>query len=392
MKKIEIRFFVLTVVFSLFGLMASPAISSASDFDGMIGSNTVWTESQNPYNLTSTVQIPKGITLRIEAGVRITGTGLKDAFLVAGKLEIVGTKENPVRIQNVQNGNIFRTIGDDPTINITNALISNGATLWKSEAAEYKASFTLANSEVIGISEPIYVWYPKHFSVTGSYFKDTGGFSIGMRKCSGGPQHSDDVQIINNTFDGKAGWTYNGEGWIVGWVTYCEGQINVTNNYFKNPSGTVISVAKGYRDPININANGNYWEGMTQSQIANLVLDATDSLDYYHTVSTSGALSAIPAGAPVKSVILQERQAAADKAAADKAAADKAAADKAAADKAAADKAAADKAAAAVLTAKRLADSKAIALKKTTIYCIKGKVTKKVTAVKPFCPSGYKKK
>jgi hypothetical protein len=30
--------------------------------------------------------------------------------------------------------------------------------------------------------------------------------------------------------------------------------------------------------------------------------------------------------------------------------------------------------------------------KKTTITCIKGKLTKKVTAVKPVCPTGYKKK
>ena len=59
-----------------------------------------------------------------------------------------------------------------------------------------------------------------------------------------------------------------------------------------------------------------------------------------------------------------------------------AAADKAAADKAAADKAAADKAAAA----------KAASLQKTTIMCVKGKLTKKVTAVKPICPKGYKKK
>lgn len=34
---------------------------------------------------------------------------------------------------------------------------------------------------------------------------------------------------------------------------------------------------------------------------------------------------------------------------------------------------------------------KAIAVKKT-ITCTKGKTTKKVTAAKPFCPSGYKKK
>jgi hypothetical protein len=29
---------------------------------------------------------------------------------------------------------------------------------------------------------------------------------------------------------------------------------------------------------------------------------------------------------------------------------------------------------------------------KTTIICVKGKLTKKVNAIKPTCPSGYKKK
>ena len=43
------------------------------------------------------------------------------------------------------------------------------------------------------------------------------------------------------------------------------------------------------------------------------------------------------------------------------------------------------KAAAAKATA-----AKAAATKKTTITCVKGKLTKKVTAVKPKCPSGYK--
>jgi hypothetical protein len=36
--------------------------------------------------------------------------------------------------------------------------------------------------------------------------------------------------------------------------------------------------------------------------------------------------------------------------------------------------------------------SSAVAPKKTTITCIKGKLTKSVTAVKPTCPAGYKKK
>jgi len=47
---------------------------------------------------------------------------------------------------------------------------------------------------------------------------------------------------------------------------------------------------------------------------------------------------------------------------------------------------------AAELKAKQEAEAKAAELKKTTITCIKGKLTKKVTAVNPKCPSGYKKK
>ena len=47
---------------------------------------------------------------------------------------------------------------------------------------------------------------------------------------------------------------------------------------------------------------------------------------------------------------------------------------------------------AADLKAKKEAEAKAAALKKTTITCIKGKTVKKVTALKPVCPAGYKKK
>ena len=105
------------------------------------------------------------------------------------------------------------------------------------------------------------------------------------------------------------------------------------------------------------------------------------------------------AAAELKAKIAADKAAADLKAAADKAAAElKAVAEKSAADlKAAADKAAAEKvlADAKASAAKILADAKAkaaAALKKTTITCVKGKLTKKVTAVKPVCPKGYTKK
>ncbi len=106
--------------------------------------------------------------------------------------------------------------------------------------------------------------------------------------------------------------------------------------------------------------------------------------------------------------IIADAKAAVDKAAVDKAATDKIIADataaadkiiadaKAAVDKAAVDKAAVDK----VASDKIIADAKAVAVAKAkaaakkliTITCIKGKLVKKVTAVKPKCPSGYKVK
>jgi cell division septum initiation protein DivIVA len=71
----------------------------------------------------------------------------------------------------------------------------------------------------------------------------------------------------------------------------------------------------------------------------------------------------------------------------------KAAADKILSDaKAVADKILSDAKAVTDAKVQAVADAKAAAKKKTTITCIKGKLTKKVTAVKPKCPAGYKKK
>jgi hypothetical protein len=52
----------------------------------------------------------------------------------------------------------------------------------------------------------------------------------------------------------------------------------------------------------------------------------------------------------------------------------------------------ADAKAAADLKAKQEADAKAAPIKKISITCVKGKITKKVTTVSPKCPAGYKKK
>jgi len=97
------------------------------------------------------------------------------------------------------------------------------------------------------------------------------------------------------------------------------------------------------------------------------------------------AVAATKAAADLKAKQEAEAKAAADKVAADLKAKQEAET-KAAAVNAAADLKAKQEAEAKVAADKVAAD------KKITITCVKGKLTKKVTAVKPVCPSGYKKK
>ena len=92
------------------------------------------------------------------------------------------------------------------------------------------------------------------------------------------------------------------------------------------------------------------------------------------------------AAADLKAKLEAEAKLAADKAAAELKARQEAEA------KLAADKIAADLKEKQDAEAKAAADKAAAASKKTTITCVKGKLTKKVTAVKPVCPKGYKKK
>jgi hypothetical protein len=129
------------------------------------------------------------------------------------------------------------------------------------------------------------------------------------------------------------------------------------------------------------------------------ILKGSTSLQAIYYCGKIGGLPITPVCPPERQAIIDAKKAAAElkakqeaeaKAAAEKAAAELKAKQEAEA-KAAAEKAAAE------LKAKQEAEAAAkakaeAAKKKFTITCVKGKLTKKVTAVKPKCPAGYKLK
>ena len=123
------------------------------------------------------------------------------------------------------------------------------------------------------------------------------------------------------------------------------------------------------------------------------VMDVSYNAGFFSSAPSSSKLNwAVPGQSCT--LISPAVKAAADKAAAELKAKQEADA-KAAADKAAAELKAfqeSEAKAAADFMAKQLAEAKAAATKKSTITCVKGKTIKKVTATKPVCPKGYKKK
>ena len=354
MRSIRNFLFVLTLLSSV--IFAIPA--NAGSLGGILNTDTVLTAADSPYNISSPVQVPNGITLKVEAGVTFTGDNLSELFLVAGTVELNGSSENPIRIQGIKSNYIFRTLGDNPKVTITNTYFSDIGSLWKNDATGSKAVFSLANSEVINSKGGVYVWFPRFFILNNNYFSNSGGFYIGIGRCYVGSELSEDIQISGNTFEGKAGSTVLSEGWVVGWVTSCIEKIYVRGNYFKSPVGTVISVPKNYTQQINVVADRNYWDTTNEAQISSYILDSTDSIEYFHRILVAPSLDTIPAGVPLISRVQVELKIAADRKA--------------------------------TLDAENKA--KTSASKKSTVTCIKGKVTKKVTAVNPKCPAGYKKK
>ena len=299
--------FLLSLVIVAGILIPFSPVAKASEVGGIQREGTVLTKSNSPYTVTKAIEVPVGVNLIVEPGVVLNGGELNEIFLVAGKLEIRGDKKNPVRIQNFPARFVVRTSGKEASVTIDGALISNTGALWKNDSQEHTAKFVLRNSEYVDSSGPNYIWYPDVFQITGNYFSNIGGFSIGMNKCRDGQPIGSDVAINNNTFDGTPGYTYYSQGWVVAWVSYCGGVINLKDNYFKNPSGTLVSVAKGYSSPITVDASSNYWGSSNLTAISNFVLDSSDSIDYCCTIKIEGPSPNVPSASPLISALLQEK-------------------------------------------------------------------------------------
>jgi hypothetical protein len=330
-----------TFSFSLVPICSS---SAATTIGGIANSDLVLTKSQSPYSLSSTLQIPAGVKVIVEAGVEIQSNGLETMFWNQGNLTFNGTRENPIRLTGKPSVYVLTKnaqIGSQ--LNITGVLFNGGTRVWSNQGYSGYFSLVFEDNEVQDVTDFIYVWYLLNRAVIQrNVFVNSGGLSVGFGE-------GKDVSILNNLFIGPSTTGY----WVESWASY-GGQLEVHNNEFRGGPYIAVQLKPDYKDA-KISATSNFWGTQSTVDISKMVNDRNDSLSYVNTIDISGPLSQSALGTPVNSILQAEKTAA-------------------------------------ELKAKQEADTKAAATKKTTITCVKGKLIKKVTAVKPKCPSGYRMK
>jgi hypothetical protein len=277
-------------------------------------------------------------------------------FWNQGSLTFSGTRANPIRL--LGKPSLFISIKNAPfgsQLRISGVLFNGGGTVWSALGYSGYTSIYFEDNEVKDLNGYFYVWYPSNKAVIQrNVFINSGGLSVGFSE-------GKDVSIINNLFIGPSKTGY----WIESWAAY-GGQLEVHNNEFRDGPYLAVQLKPDYRD-VKINASSNYWGTTSLNEISKMVNDRNDGLSYLNIIDISNPLTQPSSLSPTYSILIQE--AAEAKVKAD-----------------------AEAKAAAELKARQETAAKVEASKKITITCIKGKTIKKVTAIKPICPAGYKKK
>jgi hypothetical protein len=388
---------------SVFAAMvtSTPGASATTTIGGIANSDLVLTKSQSPYVLSSTLQIPAGIKVTVEAGVEVQSNGLDTMFWNQGILDFQGTRENPIRLSGKPNLYISTKNSDKGSkLNIRGVLFFGGGNIFSSLGYGGYYDLVFEDCEVRDLQSYIYVWYPTNKAVIQrNVFSNSSGLSIGFSE-------NKEISVLNNLFIGASKSGY----WVEVWASY-GGSLQVHQNEFRGGPYIAVQLKPDYGD-INLNASSNYWPGINNSDIPKMVNDKNDGLSYKNIIDISNPLTSAPTLNPSNSIL--EKESFAEKAIPENALS--------------------------LMNAKyldmqskypqtqlivfqsmvdklnevwkaglnnsgyadflkntndmmiRLSDFEKKNPIKVSITCVKGKSTKKITALVPKCPTGYKEK
>jgi hypothetical protein len=228
---------------------------------GMLSQNTTWTEWGSPYLITSTIQVPAGVTLTIEPGASASMSGSGDyMFIVDGTVFAHGIPGKSVILDGGMHSFFSsENAGPEASVDLDYCTIKNGASL-----VNFARRFYLGHSEITNLTEysdisfgptkDVYIEYNK--------FTNASGFSTG-----GGSK----VYIRYNYFN-----TRNHAVQDVPWIVNKASPATIVNNNFFIHADGIAVMLQGGQGSEGIEATANYWGTQNAAVIDAMIWDKND--------------------------------------------------------------------------------------------------------------------
>lgn len=256
--------------------------------------DTTWTASGSPYTVRKAVEIPAGITLTVEPGVRVINSGASHLFKVGGDLRILGSPTRPVTLDGGRTGHIIEAVTREAVPGLTeirHAKIQNARSILPPTGNGVYSTFILADSTVTEVRAYSHLWYPLPGSaILRNTFSRSGGLSIGYSMSN--DEVEPHMRVEGNHFLTRSTSGY----WIENWNAR-GAPLPVHGNLFAVPGAPTIVLPKGY-DGSAIDARGNFWGTTQKSVIDRMIIDARDDISHPSVVEYEPFLRRAPAGPP----------------------------------------------------------------------------------------------
>jgi hypothetical protein len=250
-------------------LTPTPTPTYRTSIGGIISSDTTWAVANSPYKITSTVQIPSGVTLTIEQGVTITMTGTGNMFLLLGTIYAHGTAQAPIIFDGGGSSTIFGTDPGHGNGDFEYCVFEHSGELWNRWG-----QFNLRYSQLINLTSG------SDHAIGGACIKmdgSTGDCNIEYNQFinTGGIYsywNNYGMNIRYNLFQGLVSPLCNAGGG----GTLTPNQMNVNYNSFIDITGIILSLEPGFSQTID--ATNNYWDTTDTSIIDQKIYDGNDDV------------------------------------------------------------------------------------------------------------------
>ncbi|MFM5905609.1 MAG: excalibur calcium-binding domain-containing protein [Micrococcales bacterium] len=246
------------------GLPAHAAPVSDLFSGGDLTQDKVIAASTEPYVISKPIRVAKDVTLTIEAGATLI-SNTPVTFEVAGNVRLIGTAENPVRIE-LGNNESIKSIGEYSSVIFEHVLLLGGQPLQLARSA-----VSITDSEIAGQTgcgaNSVTLGAGSKFERNAFYracpFDVEANFGLFGPTGFGGDLSRGTANIIQNLFVGDA----NQGCWVNVWSLWKD-SINLRGNEFRGVGTCAIGL--GFF-PTTVTAENNFWGDYKLEKVKALV-------------------------------------------------------------------------------------------------------------------------